>query len=427
MKLSIKQVILWFSLFLLTLTITGVIGFKQPYIKDELINLIYKITNRNLVINGDMSVTIFPQPKLEATAITLKNKPNFTEDTFASAAKLTISVDWLPLLVDKKLVINNLILNDVKLNLITNKHGEINWQSPTQKPGNNPGNPAQNKTALDSLITHLSLENAQVHWQDQQTGTELFFQKLSARIENIGINKPINFAITTAVDSNLISNPGKLTWQGKGVIDKQLDHLTLNESELLLSGFQQNHTVDKPLAANNLRIAPLTTLLSATAIVSISPFNPKQLAAHLNLHMPTTQANYALTEFSAAFSLHATHDSINLSNLTAKLDKSQFSGNLTFNHNNPIHLAFDIAGNQLNLDHYYLSPELRHNQPVPPITQPLAVNIPTPPKPDLLKLNMDGTLQLQHIVINKVSFNDASLRLLSTQGNLNIEHVNQTH
>jgi AsmA protein len=456
MKLSIKQVVLWFSLLLLTLAIAGIVGFKESYIKDKLIDLVNENTNRNFVISGDISVFIFPQPKLEATTITLNNKSNFSQEPLVSADGLSISVDWLPLLVDGKLVINNLALHGLKLSLITNKQGETNWQSSTQKSANNPSKQTQNKAALDGLITHFSLENAQVHWQNQQTDTQLTFQKLSARIENITINKPIRFAITTILDGNLTSNSGKLTWQGKGVIDKQLNHLTLNKSELFLSGFQQHQTVANPLAtltlakaelglnlehfavssvklkagefnltANNLRIAPLTPWPSATATVSIPSFNPIQLATHLNLSMPANQANYALTEFSAAFTLLATRDSINASNVTAKLDKSQFSGNLRFNHNNPTHLAFDITGDHINWDDY-TSPKPRLNQALPSATQPLTVNIPAP-KTDLLKLNMDGTLKLQYVVINNVTLNDASLRLLSTQENLNIEHTNPTH
>ncbi len=62
-----------------------------------------------LNFDGDLELSIFPAIKLEATKVGIKNNRPFLEPLFVNFDKLDVAVDWLAILLSKKININNLV------------------------------------------------------------------------------------------------------------------------------------------------------------------------------------------------------------------------------------------------------------------------------------------------------------------------------
>ncbi|HYF97654.1 MAG TPA: AsmA family protein, partial [Coxiellaceae bacterium] len=139
--------------------------------KTQIIAAANKATGRELSINGDIKLSLFPWFGVDIEGIELSNPQGFGEQAFLKVGEAEIKLHLLPLLFGK-VEFGAIVLNQADLNLIKKSATSNNWsdlQSGSSATSNSDDNNGSKETAKDSSsffkqidITNVSIQNSHV-------------------------------------------------------------------------------------------------------------------------------------------------------------------------------------------------------------------------------------------------------------------------
>lgn len=132
------------SVFLYVLLLTLPVFFNPNDYKDQLIELVERKTGRQVEIEGDIQMQISPWLNATCTLgkVRLAGNALFPNSTCIASEQTRMELSILPLLLQRRLHMETVVLDGVTINLIRNKEGMDNWQ---------PVNDASNPGALSAL------------------------------------------------------------------------------------------------------------------------------------------------------------------------------------------------------------------------------------------------------------------------------------
>lgn len=407
--------------------------------KPALTKAIKTATGRDTTIEGPVQLSLLPDLKLETGKIALANADGFQEAPLATIDSSQLTIPWLSLLT-KQLAVNQFTVKGLTLNLIRNSQGIGNWADWLSAPTPDPTpkelpkeNDAQStkqilsKMTLAALTTsEIHIEQAKIDWLDHQTGRHIEITELDMTTAPLVASEP--FAITATLkfeDSQLeLAKPLTIKLNTHAGIDKQSNAINLDHSQIDLSGIGDT-PFGKTFSANINRITLVpkqsalaihdgflkTDILSATThlkvdlsgdlpsvqgSVAIAPFNPSLMLQRLDINFGTLQP---MNQLSIQAELHATPESLDLSNLLATIDDTTINGTLHIEQFSRPRIKAGLTVDNFNVDHYFSVKSAM----TPSVW--LAAGIISLPEGKLTKL--DGNLQL--------SFNKLTIRGLSMQ------------
>ncbi len=166
-------------IFIVIIVIAGLIAL--PFIvdpndyKQEISSQVEKATGRNLTLDGDIKLSVFPWIALELGPLSLSNAAGFKADSFAKVQQAEIRIKLMPLL-KKQLEMDTIVLDGLVLNLEKNKAGKTNWDDlvannevtpDTTKKDNAPSDDGPALSAIS--IAGVKLTNANILWSDATT------------------------------------------------------------------------------------------------------------------------------------------------------------------------------------------------------------------------------------------------------------------
>ena len=141
--------------------------------KQSIADLVKEQTGRELVLDGDVGFSIFPQIAITLGSAQLSNAEGFTADVFAQVEKVMASVELLPLFIGN-IQIDTIKLQGLQVNLETKASGKTNWDdlaisesdaSKTKQAGSAEG--------LAISIGGIQINDAQVHYVNHKTRATL--------------------------------------------------------------------------------------------------------------------------------------------------------------------------------------------------------------------------------------------------------------
>lgn len=199
MRLALKLI---FALVLIV--VAGLIAL--PFVvdpndyKDEISTQVEKVTGRNLTLQGDIGLSVFPWIALELGPLSLSNAEGFKSDSFAKVEAAEIRIKLMPLL-KKQLEMDTVVLDGLVLNLETDKNGKTNWDDLTKSAEEdlNESKPEQDEAKSGPALAGVSiagvqLSNANILWSDASKGE-------SYQLRNLNLNTdPLVPGEPTAVD-----------------------------------------------------------------------------------------------------------------------------------------------------------------------------------------------------------------------------------
>ncbi len=127
LRKALKILVIALGVAIVALAITVALLIDPNDYKDEIIAAVKENTGRELRIEGDLKLSLFPWLGLETGGIELANAPGFGEQPFARVAAAGVRVKVLPLL-QRELVVDSVTLDGLVLNLMRNRAGTTNWQ-----------------------------------------------------------------------------------------------------------------------------------------------------------------------------------------------------------------------------------------------------------------------------------------------------------
>lgn len=188
-----------------------VLTFDANRYKPELAALVKEQTGRELDIDGDIHLSFYPDIALQLGQVKLGNAKGFANKFFAEVDSARVTVQFLPLL-EQQLKINEVHLQGLKLSLHRHKNGKTNWQdllSENSSKANASAGEAMTSLLGGMVITGVSVQDSQLHWQDDQQGKTLTLAPLSLKTGTFNPGKPVDIHL----DAHLTQTEPALTMQ----------------------------------------------------------------------------------------------------------------------------------------------------------------------------------------------------------------------
>src|SRR5262245_20342335 len=143
--------------------------------KDQITAAVQNATGRQLTLDGDLELAVFPTIRIAVGGATLSNAPGFGDEPMARIGSATLSLALLPLLA-KRIEISQARLEGLELNLARNRSEANNWQdlggrgTPEAQAAPADGG-ASAPANLDLGVDDIEIENARIVWNDAAAGS----------------------------------------------------------------------------------------------------------------------------------------------------------------------------------------------------------------------------------------------------------------
>ncbi|NOT10881.1 MAG: AsmA family protein [Methylococcaceae bacterium] len=457
MRIPIKRIV---SIIALAMTLLIVAIITLPYFfnpndfKPQIAEVVKEQTGRNLDLQGVLKFSFFPWLGISTGRIVFSNAPGFDEKPFASLEESIIKIKLLSLFT-KKIETSGIVLKNLVLNLARNTQGVNNWDDlfrtdPTTTPSSStPATASQTENDLlkTFAIGGINIENAQINWQNQQTGKQLVIKSINLDTGRLVINEPI------AIDLSFVaSNEAKLIESIQLttalIINEKLDHFVLNSIELhsiteggfadkaLTTTGKAGLTLDLPsqsvkisglqVESGDLKIAAELngTHISEHALfegpVSVASFNPAKVLHEWGITLPVMQDGLAFKKLAFNADLQASADSATLKNLSLSLDNSQMKGSIDITDFLQPAIGFNLAIDSIDVDRY-LPPTDKKDKPLSSPASALAIAASSLPVETLKNLNFNGELSVQNLKISDLKMQAVHLKLNAKDGSINTQ------
>src|SRR6187549_215502 len=197
MKLILKILGFTVGAVVVLLVVAGVavsLLFDPNDYKDEITAAVQKATGRQLTLDGDLDLAVFPTIRIAVGGAALSNAPGFGDQPMARIGSATLSLALLPLLA-RRIEVSQARLEGLELNLARNRAGANNWQDlggggRSQEPAPAPADGGASAPAnLDIGIGAIEIENARIVWNDAATGSRWELTDFGMTAEDFGLGE----------------------------------------------------------------------------------------------------------------------------------------------------------------------------------------------------------------------------------------------
>jgi len=421
--------------------------FDPNDFRDEISSTVKKSTGRDLVIEGDLSLSVFPWIAVEVGRTRLGNAEGFGEQPFLSFEYARLSVRLMPLLLRQDIAVGTATLEGLSVNLVVAKNGSNNWddlsgaETATAEATDTAGGDAG---TID--VANVSVTDAHLTYVDAQAGSSVALSGLSFSTGRIAAGSPFDFEGAF----NFLSQPGNLSGALRirgtntlgddfgsvivdglnvsgeltGLVDAPTDfnfdarrisadlnasRLTPGELDMSIFGLGISATVE-PFSFEG---SPLID-----AAIRVADFSLKDLMQTFGTEPPPTADPQALQK--VAFNANATISgkSIDLKSMSMTLDDTTMTGTLSVPLTENGRMRFDLTADRINLD-AYMAPADETAEAAAP-GESVDVEIPV----DMIRaLKASGKARLKEATLSGMLFENLELGLESSSGKLRLHPI----
>jgi AsmA protein len=407
------KIIGWLVAALVALFVLGAVAFFLFFdannFRSEISRAVENSTGRELVIEGEIGITLFPWLAVDVGRSSLGNAEGFGDEPFASFDNARMSVRLLPLLLRREIVVGGVAVDGLELNLRENRQGVSNWDdllargSEEESGGEAPG-------SGDVNVAGIEFSGARVSYRSADSGYVL--GDASMKVGPItGTRRSLSvagFELQGTLDG-VGAMPTKLGIRTDGIgIDAVGKMITVQPLDLEALGMNISADVQPFSYADSVQ---------PSAVVKVDAFSPRSLMTVFGTEPPETADPGALSRLIIDANLALKTNTIELSDVTIKLDDTTFRGALTVPRSSSGAYRFDLSADRIELARY-MEPAAEGNGSGTSESTP--VEIPT----DLIRsLNARGNLRVATATLGNLLFEDVVLGLNVANGNLRINPV----
>ena len=451
--------------------------------RDDIVAKVKETTGRDLQINGEIELSLFPWLGLELGELKLSNAKGFDATPFASIQQAAVKVRIMPLL-SKQVEVDRILLDGLHLNLAKSKDGRTNWDdlagAQKAQTGDGTTEPEPRSERVDETaalplaglaIGGVSVSNANISWRDESSDQQLSIQQLNLRIGAIVPGQPVDLALDFVVENQTPAIKANIQLRGTPHLSAGMDQLNISKLVLsvdatgeLLNGKPLKLKLETGVAlnlhsqhlklnglqldANGLRLngdleaSDLANKPAFSGALKLAEVNLREwLAAH-EMPLPATADAAAFTRVALAMNLAGTAEKLDITKLVLMLDDSNLSGELKIGN---LTSAMPAIGFNLNVDAIdldrYLPPSADEPTtatadkaaatPVPAAqaatTQTPALNSQGQAEAELLpvallrQLNINGLFRVGKLTVKKLLAEEVELKVKARGGHLKVE------
>ncbi len=374
-------------------------------------------TGRELVIEGDIKLSLFPWLAVEIGSSRLGNAAGFGDKPFASFEQVRLSVRLLPLLLRREIVVGAAEISGLAVNLEVNERGANNWDDlapPSETE-------ATDETATNAPtgvinIAGIDLNDAAFSYVDQQLGEEYAL---------IHLNVTTGPVRTAADDAASISISGfAISGTVSGLSDNET-RLSLSVPDILLQSGEETVNVGSiELSIFDINIKANIDEFSyagspsPNGTISIEEFSPRQLMQAMDIDVPATADPNALSKLQIDATIVVAATQIRLSELVMIFDDTTLRGELDVPRDAEGVLRLNLAADRIDLNRY-MAPADESAANVDAAAE-APVEIPA----DMIRaLNARGDLTLDQAIVGPMQFDNLVMSFNAGDGLIRVHPI----
>ena len=159
--------------------------------KDELVQAVKEHTGRELKVEGDIDLSIFPWLGVEMEQVSFANAPGFGQEPFAQVASAGVKIKVLPLL-SREVVVDTIHMDGLRLNLVTDRTGKTNWDDlmASDTSASQGGSSGAGIAAL--TVGGINIRDGEISWRDDKERRRYALHKLRLTSGKIVPGEPVD-------------------------------------------------------------------------------------------------------------------------------------------------------------------------------------------------------------------------------------------
>ncbi|WP_018152065.1 AsmA family protein [Leeia oryzae] len=180
--------------------VIGATGFLLTFnpndYKPQLVDWVKTNKQRTLAINGNISLTVYPQIGLKVSDVTLSE--HASSEQFAKVGELQVGVQLMPLF-SKKVIVDSVDISGLQVSVKRDKQGQFNFADFMEKSAT----PEQGGSKVELKVAKVALKDSAVSWHDAMTDRALTLDKLNVLATDIDPER----GATLKADGQLATGP----------------------------------------------------------------------------------------------------------------------------------------------------------------------------------------------------------------------------
>ncbi|MDH4763589.1 AsmA family protein [Pseudomonas sp. CBMAI 2609] len=451
--------------------------------KDEIRQLARDKANVDLQLKGDIGWSLFPWLGVELHDATLASAAT-PDRQLAQVQRLILSVRLLPLLLRRDLEMSDIKIDGLDLTASRDDQGRTNWAeigrpAPKADPGAAPadtatGTSGESTTGRQPLklnVESLTVRNSRVEYSDARNGARYAFEGIDLETGAIYAGTPIPIKLAGTANTTQPPVNATVLLNGKFRFDPASQQYALDDLQLTgdasgepFNGKLVNYSASGQLAvdrraqtaewtslkltANDLKALgdlELTGLESDPQLagrVSIARLDLRAFLDSIGVELPAMADTKTLQRFEMNAQVQASRNALALDDFNFQLDDSTLKGRVAIADIARRALRIQLSGDRLDLDRYLPAKAAAARQAngarQEEVAQVDAIaaqgNSPLPEAPTqhawsqetllpverLRSLDAEVDLGLQHLTLNRLPFEGASLKARAADGQLQL-------
>jgi len=208
-----------------------ILFFDPNAYKPQISTAVEDATGRQLNIDGDIGLSLFPWIGMELGKITLSNAADFDETPFASINSAEIKLKLMPLF-KQEVEMKTITLRGLNLNLQVDVNGKTNWDDLGQSeapatattPAPSPSAPSSDNQAgaisLAALaIGGLEITNANISYDDRASDARYSLKQVNLTTGPVSLDNPLDITLSSQFSSNQPDTSGTLELKSRIIAD----------------------------------------------------------------------------------------------------------------------------------------------------------------------------------------------------------------
>ena len=422
--------------------------FDPNDFREDVATAVHEQTGRELLIDGDVSVSLFPWLAVEVGATSLGDAPGFGDEPFAVFESASFSVRLMPLLFSQELVVGAADLDGLRLNLKVDANGNTNWSDLVpEATGEETADEATEVSSAggDIDINRIALTNANITYTNAESGERIVLDQLAlgvGRLRSDGSPVPVEGGfrfdvrpaalsgeVATETTVSFDADTGVLVLAGFAVdgtieglasipttmsvstdelsVDTSASRITMQPVDLAM--------LDIEIAAD---VAPFTydDRVTPKADISIAEFSPRSVMTLFDVAPPVTADPAALSSVSVDSTVQLMPDSIDMTDVTVRLDDTTFTGTLSVPRTGGAY-RLDLAGDTIDVARY-MAPATEGD------AESSADDVPVEIPADIIRpLKANGQVTLARATLGAIVFENIQLGLTAADGRMRLHPV----
>ncbi len=421
--------------------------FDPNDFREEISQAVKEATGRDLVIDGEVDLQLFPWLAVEVGHATLGNAEGFGEEPFAEFDRAELSVRVLPLLLRQEVAVGAAVLEALRLNLEVNSDGRSNWDDFVPEGEDDSVEGAEIAAEVSDgqalEVSGVDINDASIIYANRETGDIYTISSMNMKIGRIsGNHDPVSTSGSLHFDVQPTGMSGDIEVETIIALDLEtglirfdgfaLDGVTdglANSPTRLgikIAGIEIN-TESQTVQMEPIELRALDVDISAdvqpfsyagaieaTAAIKIAAFSPRSLMHLFDVSPPETADPSVLSSLAIEGQADIRESYASLTDITVTLDDTTFTGGLTVPFDVTERHLLDLRADSIDLNRYMAPAEEGGDGDA---AESAPVEIPV----DLIKpLNARGGLKFEKVLLGGLELEQVDLNLETSNGRMRL-------